>query len=397
MNFNYDIIREKFGEEAVSAAKELNSMYTEAMYEWIASMWDGETGAFYYSTSARDNAEFFPDSESTTQSIGLLHTLGLTADEIKSLPEGFREKVGKYAYEMQDEDGYFYHHVWGKDISPSRRGRNLGQCSWLVKSVWGKETKYPTAIENLKSNSEEKAVDKEAIPEHLRSEAAFRKYLDELDLNTKSYPKGHYLSSQAGEIIAAGFRDICVDYIKSKQNLENGTWENEVNYSSISGVTKVGAALFAFNEPIPNATLAFRSALRVAMEDSYCGSITDIFNPIGTMEQMLNDFKKMGMNEDYESAKKLLTDNAAEFIAITAKKLRPFYRAHEGAFSYCPGCSSSWSQGKVVCLGLDEADVNATSLSVGTRRRVFDMLGLSMGKPFDESDGKRFFEMIGEN
>jgi hypothetical protein len=68
----------------------------------------------------------------------------------------------------------------------------------------------------------------------------------------------------------------------------------------------------------------------------------------------------------------------------------------EGAFSYCPGFSSSWSQGKVVCLGLDEADVNATSLSVGTRRRVFDMLGLSMGKPFDESDGKRFFEMIGE-
>ena len=47
MKFNYDIIREKFGEGAVSAAKELNSMYTEAMYEWIASMWDGETGAFY--------------------------------------------------------------------------------------------------------------------------------------------------------------------------------------------------------------------------------------------------------------------------------------------------------------------------------------------------------------
>jgi hypothetical protein len=187
-----------------------------------------------------------------------------------------------------------------------------------------------------------------------------------------------------------------VDYIKSKQNLKNGTWEDEVTYSSVSGVTKVGAALFAFKEPIPNATLAFRSGLQVALSDIECGSITDVFNPIGTMEQMLNDFKKMGMSEDYESAKKLLTDNAAQFIGITAKKLRPFYRAHEGAFSYCPGFSSSWSQGKVVCLGLDEADVNATSLSVGTRRRVFDMLGLSMGKPFNESDGEKFFKMIGE-
>ena len=396
MRFNYDIIRERFGEDAVSAAKDLNSMYTEAMYEWIASMWDGETGAFYYSTSARDNSEFFPDSESTTQSIGLLHTLGLTADEIESLPLGMREKVGKFAYRMQDEDGYFYHDVWGKDISPSRRGRNLGQCVWLVRNVWGRETKYPTAFENLKNNSEGANADKEAIPEHLRSEAAFRKYLDDLDLNTKSYPKGHYLSSQADQIIAAGFRDICVEYIKSKQNLENGTWEKEINYGSISGVTKVGAALYTFKEPIPNATLAFRSALQVALEDNTCGSITDIFNPIGTMEQMLKDFRKMGMDEDFDAAQKLLTDNAAEFIGITAKKLRPFYRAHEGAFSYCPGFSSSWSQGKVVCLGLDEADVNATSLSVGTRRRVFDMLGLSMGKPFDESDGKRFFEMIGE-
>lgn len=396
MNFNYDIIRERFGEDAVSAAKDLNSMYTEAMYEWIASMWDGETGAFYYSTSARDNAEFFPDSESTTQSIGLLYTLGLTSNEIESLPLGMREKVGKFAYRMQDEDGYFYHDVWGKDISPSRRGRNLGQCTWLVRNVWGKETKYPTAFENLKNNSEGACADKEVIPEHLRSEEAFRKYLDELDLNTKSYPKGHYLSSQADQIIAAGFRDICVEYIKSKQNLENGTWEKEINYGSISGVTKVGAALFSFKEPIPNATLAFRSALQVALEDNTCGSITDIFNPIGTMEQMMKDFKKMGMDEDFNAAEKLLTDNAAKFIGITAKKLRPFYRAHEGAFSYCPGCSSSWSQGKVVCLGLDEADVNATSLSVGTRRRVFDILGLSMGKPFDEADGKRFFEMIGE-
>ena len=396
MNFNYDIIRERFGEGAVSAAKDLNSMYTEAMYEWIASMWDGEVGAFYYSTSARDNDEFFPDSESTTQCIGLLHTLGLTADEIESLPKRLRDKVGRFAYEMQDEDGYFYHAAWGKDISPSRRGRNLGQCTWLVRDVWGKETKYPTAFENLKNNSKGKSTDKEAIPEHLRSEAAFRKYLDELDINTKSYPKGHYLSSQADQIVAAGFRDICVEYIKSKQNLKNGTWENEVNYSSVSGVTKVGSALFGFGEPIPHADLAFRSALQVALEDMACGSITDVFNPIGTMEQMLKDFKKMGMDRDYEKANGMLLDNAESFISITAKKLRPFYRAHEGAFSYCPGCSSSWSQGKVVCLGLDEADVNATSLSVGTRRRVFDMLGLNMGKPFDELDGERFFKMIGE-
>ena len=313
MNFDYSIIKEKFGDEAVLAAKELNSMYTEAMYEWMASMWDGESGAFYYATSSKENDEFYPDSESTLQIIGLLHTLGLTADEIESIPEGMRKKMGKFAYDLQYEDGYFYHKPWGTDVNSSRRGRNLGQCVWIIRDVAKMETKYPTAYENLENNASAGEVDKEAIPEHLRSEEAFRKYLDELDLNTKSYPKGHYLSSQSGEIIAAGFRDICVEYIKSKQNLKNGTWEEEVNYSSVSGVTKVGSALYAFGEPIPNATLAFRSALQVALEDVVCGAITDVFNPVGTMEQMLRDFKKMGMDEDFEAAQKLLTDNFCFF------------------------------------------------------------------------------------
>ena len=44
-------------------------------------------------------------------------------------------------------------------------------------------------------------------------------------------------------------------------------------------------------------------------------------------------FSAMG-NFTFKAPQKLLTDNAAEFISITAKKLRPFYRAHEGAFSY---------------------------------------------------------------
>jgi hypothetical protein len=82
---------------------------------------------------------------------------------------------------------------------------------------------------------------------------------------------------------------------------------------------------------------------------------------------------------------------------ITAEKLRPFYKEHEGAFSYCKAGSCPTSQAVPASLGLPEGNVNATSLSVGTMRRIYDMLELDAGKCFDESDGKKFFEMINEN
>ena len=378
-------------------------MYNKEMYEWIASLWDGKIGGFYYATSSRVTDGYLPDSESTMQSLGLLKTLGLVEDE-PNIPEGMKKKLGEFARKLQDPDGYFYHPQWKElmlsnpERYSSRRGRDLGQCVWLIKTIAGMETIYPTAYENLKKMSKEDSVNDTArIPEHLRSKEAFIKYLDELDINTNSYPKGHRISSQADQIVAAGLKDVCIEYMTSKQNKENGTWEPQVNYASINGVTKMGAAFFSLGAPIPNATIAFRSALKVALSDEDGDGITNVYNPIGVMEQMLKDFKKMGMDKDYEEAKALLFERGIDLMRITARKLRPFYKEHEAAFSYCKAGSCPTSQAVPASLGLPEGDVNATSLSVGTMRRVFDMLELDAGKCCDASDGKRFFEMIGEN
>ena len=402
-NFNLEKTRERYGEEGVKAALELRSMYNREMYEWIASLWDGEIGGFYYATSSRVTDGYLPDSESTTQAIGLLRTTGMIK-EYSDLPEGMKKKLGNFAKKLQDPDGYFYHPQWKEMMlaNPerynSRRGRDLGQCTWLVRTIAGMETTYPTAYENIKNMAKEEGTSEKArIPEHLRSKEAFIKYLDELDINTNSYPKGHRISSQADQISAAGLREVCLEYMTSKQNKENGTWEPQVNYASINGVTKMGAAFFALGAPIPNATVAFRSALHVALSDEQGDGITNVFNPIGTMEQMLLDFKKMGMDKDYQEARALLFECGIDLMNITAEKLRPFYKEHEAAFSYCKAGSCPTSQAVPASLGLPEGDVNAMSLSVGTMRRVYDMLELDVGKCFDENDGKKFFEMINEN
>ena len=399
---NLEKTKERYGAAGVEAALKLRSMYPMESIDWIASLWDGNIGGFYYATSARVTDGYLPDSESTMQAIGLLRTTGMIG-EYSDLPEGMKKKLGLFARALQDPDGYFYHPQWKEMMKKnperynSRRGRDLGQCVWLVRTIAGMETLYPTAYENIKKFAEtENSSENARIPEHLRSKEAFIKYLDELDINTNSYPKGHRISSQADQIVAAGLKDVCLEYMRSKQNKENGTWEPQVNYASINGVTKMGSAFFALGSPIPNATVAFRSALTVALSNEEGDGITNVFNPIGTMEQMLLDFKKMGMEKEYNDARGMLLERGVELMSITADKLSPFFKENECVFSYCKAGSCPTSQAVPASLGLPEGDVNAQSLSVGTMRRIYDMLELDAGKCFDLADGEAFFKKIKE-
>jgi hypothetical protein len=226
------------------------------------------------------------------------------------------------------------------------------------------EPRYPTALDNLKKQREGGAVSDTAnIPEHLRSKEAFVKYLDDLNINKGSYGKGHRLSSQAAQISAAGLAEVCVEYLASKQNKENGTWEEQVDINSINGVTKIGTAITSLGARIPNATLAFKSAIKVALTTDKGGAVTAPYNPLWTIMQMMNGFRDGGMTEEYNEARKILFENGIGIMSAAAAKLRCYYYEPEGAFHYNWYDGASTSQGVPVSLGLHEGDVNATVIN----------------------------------
>ena len=403
MNIDLTKTRERYGDLGVRAALDMYSMMNKELLTWLASLWDGETGGFYYATSSRVTDGYLPDAESTRQAVEMLEFLGVVPTYTE-LPENMKRKIGEFAQRMQDEsDGYFYHLQWKEMmlLEPerfnSRRGRDLGHCVMLIRRLAGMEPKYPTAYDRIKKTNSDDGS-REGVPPHLRSREAFAKYLDELNINEgSSYAKGHLLSSQASQIIAAGLKDMCVEYLTARQNKENGTWETEVNIGSVNGVTKIGTAYYYLGAAIPNALLAFRSALEVALRDEEGVAVTHAYNPIFTVEVMMNDMKRMGMQEEYSEARRMLFDSGAELIRITAKKLRPYYKEHEAAFSYCRDCSSWISQNAPASLGLKEADVNATQLATDTVRRLFHILELDVGYPCNSIEDKSYFlEMIGE-
>ena len=59
----------------------------EKLIRWWAGLYDPEIGGFYYSNSARDNAGFLPDMESTYQILWRLH------DFIPDLPGFFGPEI----------------------------------------------------------------------------------------------------------------------------------------------------------------------------------------------------------------------------------------------------------------------------------------------------------------
>ena len=388
---NIEAISEEHGEEIGRTVKYLNSLYSDGLVKWIANLWDPVSGGFYYANSSRDNEGFFADVESTAQAMGHIKTLGIVKD-YSELPLEMREKMISFLQGLQDpDDGYFYHPQWGKDINTSRRGRDLNNAiavlSWL-----GAKPLYPTALDRLRESLNNKDADNTTIPEHLRSEAAFRKYLEELNLPADSYSKGHIIGAQGAEIKAAGLADVCAEYLNSTQ-LENGMWEKDYTYHAASGLLKISGAYLGIGKEFPNLDKALLAAIKIAMSGETAHCLVQIYNPICTVQNLFDNVARTGKHELLAEAKEILKKNARSLLKVTKEKLGIF-RKEDGSFSYNYNRSTPRSQMVEVSLGLDEGDMNAMALADSSRVRCMAILGIDGAAICDEKARREFFDII---
>lgn len=389
------------GKEIADAVKQLNSLWGDHVYEWLASIWDKEAGGFYYSISARDNEGFYPDMESTAQAMNSLTSTGIIYDDAV-IPDAMKKKMVAFMKEKQHaDDGYFYHSQWGKDVTTSRRGRDLGHATGII-ARFGDKPLYPTALERIEAAASSGNTESEnsTVPEHLRSKEAFIKYLESLNINGidmpgNSYPIGHRIGAQANEIEKAGLTDVCIDFLNSTQKA-NGFWEDHLDHGTSNGAMKISCIYVRFKKPFPNIMTAFESALKVLLSDCPFGCITEVFNPPFSLLNFIEIMENTGDTENLAKAKALLKENAAKLLRITYERLIPFKKP-DGSFSYCKNCSSHWSQGKPVCIKDSyESDVNANSLANGSKLRTLKILDIPTTYIFDEKDSERFFKLCGE-
>ena len=414
------------GDAIVAAFKNLYELYDgDALIRWYSNLYDPSicvctaiygatecqkdnaicgTGAFYYSNSARDNAGFLPDAESTAQALSFLGNCGIASGiggNYKAVvPDWMAEQIVDFIYNLQDPDGFFYHPQWGKNITTSRRGRDYNWCIGILET-YGKAKKYDSVVDasamsvtdgNITGrlgSSVFATVSKVAlaesetlIPDHLKTLDAFKQYLIDLDIPHKSYSAGNTLSAQGSQIAARGaeYGEALIEHLNACQ-YDNGIWHEKTDYYGINGLMKISGSYGRFNAEIPNAEIACRAAFAAIGSSEDVKDVVDIWNPWVAINNVLSNIKKYGGSNGPEKAQQIRSDfmlEAAQAIIDTKAKLSLFLK-EDGSFSYQQTHSSATSQGAPAAVpGTNEGDVNATDIATThTVHEIFNALELS--------------------
>ena len=375
----------------IEALRDHHEMYSDSLLEWLAKLYSKGIGGFYYSNSARDNSGFLPDVESTLQALNLIHYSGII-DSDDELPKAMRRKIAMFVCSLLDiDDGYIYHPQWGKDITDSRRGRDL---QWAVDLSHRLKFKlpYPTANERLKQNLDENDQSSViALPEYLRSKKAFIEYLEKFDWKTNSYYSGNNLAAQVRQLSAAGLLDTAIDFLEDVRNKENGLWAEKPGYDAVNGAFKISFLYQEANRPFNYADKVVMTAMDcITSFDEPTVTTCYIYNTWYTISNLLSNAKNSASSDrgaDFiEKVNKECLLRAPEAIRATSKKLAVFMKK-DGSFSMCPHRTAALSQGAPVARRLpngehpNEGDINATVIaSTSTNVKIFECLGFGGNK-----------------
>ena len=392
------------GDDVVDAFKSFYELYDgEKIISWLAKLYEpnicvckkfkGEseckhtefcgTGGFYYSNSARDNIGYLPDAESCAQAMSIIGYSGINygldgPGYVPVIPKDVAEKIWKFAYSLQHDDGFFYHPQWPRDyiISEkklSRRGRDHTWCTRILND-YHIPKKY-SQVTSQTSAPESAPKQEFAVAPHLETLEAFKAYLKELDIANNSYPAGNTLSAQSRQIQARGqeYTEALVDELTRIYNeYDNGTFHHTVNYFAINGVMKIVGQFTSAGREIPDVERTARACFAAISSDEPVEVIVDIWNPWVAFNRCINNIEKCVENGAARALalKKELYADYAKAIRVTKEKLSLFQKP-DGSFSYFKDRSSHTSQAVFVSLpNQNEGDVNATV--IGTNNFTCD-------------------------
>lgn len=374
--------------------------YDASVLEWIGSMYDKDTGGFYYSASARDTEGYQPDLESTKQIMQMIEGLDCGSDDITApntlYTEEMRNRVVQWTQGLQsEEDGYFYHPQWEGIINPSRLGRDTVNALSILGRFDAKPL-YKTATERLKEQlSEQKAARTvraaATVPEYptcLESESSYLAWLNSFDWEENPYAAGQNVCSVAEQIKAAGYGEITVTYLLSKQNSNNGVWGKDNLYEenpvrAAGAVMKISCALRDLGSTTyPYADKAIQTIVPWILNDDEAQDATYLFN----IWKSLSNIKRcLGYDIPKQWTEKVYR-NLPEMIAKTTAKNAAFKEA-DGAYSYYKGktAASMFGCSVAVSPAKAESDANATLMcTVFLTEEMRNICGLT--------DSYEFFE-----
>lgn len=425
-------------ERTAEIIKELQALrnlynYDYNIVEWLANLYDPETGGFYYSNSARNNEGYLPDLESTYQALSLVEAVltGYGGTLTDYFGEDIAGKFVSFAKNMQAENGYFYHPQWSRDAidkNLTRRTRDLLDALNILDS-FGASPVYDTpngvkgegvvtpaqSLTTPLSESRVASVSRVAavsgseiyIPNYLKSEDAFTSYLSGLNIRENTTTVCETLYSEISlyksiderlEEEGASYRlcDILESYLTRNQSA-SGLWTSakKITYSEVAKLGGVVRLYNAIGVLIPRYSTVLGTVLAESLSfEEEVEQITDISDTWTTVAAVINNITSFAdEDESYMSEREIsyFYYNIVAVLKTTREKLLLFLR-DDGSFSTNVTGSAYESYGMPVAVPLaNEGDINGTILAVkNTYLSVFGVLDIGSVPIFNTSDRMTF-------
>ena len=383
--------------EIMAALSEVDALCGRETLEFLLSLYELESGGFYYCPSARDHVQFGTNLESTNQALSFLQTggtAGLDGNIRDLIPTQAQNRLINTVLQAQDpEDGYFYNSWQGKQVGQAKRERDLSAATAIL-NRFGVDPLYPLPAERLSSVvvlAADESAARAGINDYLSSKDHFLSWLDSQNWDDP-YQTGHLIASSAETIQAAGLLDVACDYLTSRQNQETGLWGEGYTYDATNAAMKMGAVYARAMRPYPNMEKAVDSVIRTITGPDQPETICEVWNPLEAIHYMYTscDFQVA------DSVKAMLRENLLTLIQVTKGNMQLF-RKPDGGVSYYKGFGQEQTHGSPAGLGLAEGDVDATYIgTLQIRRTLYQLADFSFMPPLYEAYGTLVTETMSE-
>ncbi len=372
--------------EIIEKIELVDSWCSEGVVDFILSLYDAQTGLFYYSPSARDYSQFGPGIESTYQALSLLEKAmpqGFNGDFYANLPQSYKDKVIKTLQNWQSqEDGYFYVPWQEANQTDAKRERDLSGAIYILTKLGG-EALYPLPSERFEKQTYTISVasdDTASDTSHYDSEEQIKIWLDEFDW-TNPYAALHQVSSSFSMIKAAGLDDFARNYVTAKQNPQTGLWGDRATYDATDAALKA-SVLYDKEHPYPNFSKMVESTLNVITGEQSPDTVCAVWNPLSLLVNASQTYDNALFTEERKAIHAVLPD----IISITMQNIKSF-KCSDGGLSYYEKYTPHKVQGSDNGLGLKEGNTDHTL--IGTfllRNSLLELANSSVITPVYEGN-----------
>ena len=365
-------------DKIVEALKLMYTMYTDDLVKWYANLYDPGMGAYYCTTSGKENEGFLPDIESTYQALHFLIFSGMLDEQggsyTKVMSNEMKERLVRFIKGMQLPNGYFYNYLKTQErldhpTGVPKRGRDLGWCTDLLRKLGAYPTydtpngmlgdgidKNGNPVSDFRrlevSGGEEKKPTGAALnyPAYLENRETMIAYLNEnVPIVEHTYPAGNHLNATYPEYMA---RDKAmgwlgtdksltaglIEWLNEKINPKTGYWTGEVNFNGTNGFFKVIVIYNSWGIPYPAIEKAIDSVLEVILGDEpSTGNICAVYNIwsalISAKYNVINCYPASEREALLAKINKTMKERGPEAILNTYKK-QSGYQKPDGAFAH---------------------------------------------------------------